>query len=423
MVLNKKSTIMYLLAILMVLSCYQIYLFRIAGSYVPLSAIVMALCIPFVKLSKLKDPIFSLFLLSIILNVISFTWSPMIGLWEYQLVFGYIFIITYSASKELNSPDVNVKLLKIFLLATLPNAFLIILFRLRPDIESIFIINFLDFFKNPDRLTDGALLNVWDENKAGGVFDNANAAASLHLVCIGFIIAIKGSLRKYSFLSLMLMNVLAVIFSGSKSAVMIMIASMLISFALNFLKGGRKDLSLRWLVFVIVMIFLMVLIFFSDSILLNSDFSKDTSTTSEDRINLIYFATDMFLKNPLFGLGYGGWQENIGRLGYLYNVQANWPPHNSIIDAWATSGILNALICVAIILILILRSLRYSRLPGLFNLYGPFISIIGAVIMPLGDPQPFLGSPQIAAPLGVLCCLVFKNLELRRETFKVSKLN
>jgi hypothetical protein len=209
----------------MILSCYQIYLFRIAGSYLPLSAIVMAMCIPFVKISKLKDPLVSLFFLSISLNIISIFWSPVIGLWEYQIVFGYIFFVTYAAFKEVSNINEAFRLVKLFVYASSINALLIIIFRFYPEIEAIFIIKFLDLFKNPDRLGFDTFLNVWDVDKAGGVFDNANTAASLHLVCIGLTVMLRPYINKITFVVFLLLNVIAVICSGSKSALIIMVMS------------------------------------------------------------------------------------------------------------------------------------------------------------------------------------------------------
>lgn len=66
----------------------------------------------------------------------------------------------------------------------------------------------------------------------------------------------------------------------------------------------------------------------------------------------------MFWQHPLIGLGYGGWQIKIGILGAQYGVRPDWPPHNSIIEAWATAGIFNSLICISIIII-ILKGVSY----------------------------------------------------------------
>ncbi|HFP9402817.1 TPA: O-antigen ligase family protein [Raoultella planticola] len=401
---------MFLLSVLMILSCYQIYLFRVAGSYLPLSAIVMTMCIPFVKISKLKDPIVATFSLSILLNIISVLWSPVIGLWEYQLVFGYIFFITYASFKEIKNLDSSYKLIKLFVYSSSINAALIILFRFRPEIEAVFILKFLDFFKNPDRLGLDAFLNVWDVDKAGGVFDNANTGASLHLVCIGLTIMLKPYIKKMPFFIFLFLNIFAVICSGSKSALIIMIAGSIFSFSLYYLRPGTKDLALRWLFVLSLSIISSILIYFVNDAFTSSTFAKDTSATSEDRFNLMAFAYDMFLQHPLTGLGYGGWQVKIGVLGSQYGVRPDWPPHNSIIEAWATSGILNSLFCVFIIFLLLKRSIRYLRRVNVSGSVGPLIAILGAVIMPLGDPQPFLGAPQLAAPLGIACCYVYRKL-------------
>lgn len=92
------------------------------------------MCIPFVKVLKLKDPLVVLFSMSLLLNAISILWSPVIGLWEYQMVFGYIFLITYATFKEIQDTELAGKLIKLFLMASAVNGVLIVIFRLRPEI-------------------------------------------------------------------------------------------------------------------------------------------------------------------------------------------------------------------------------------------------------------------------------------------------
>ncbi|WP_162754072.1 O-antigen ligase family protein [Escherichia coli] len=401
---------MFLLSGLMVLSCYQIYLFRIAGSYIPISALFMAMCIPFVKVLKLKDPLVVLFSMSLLLNAISILWSPVIGLWEYQMVFGYIFLITYAAFKEIQDTELAGKLIKLFLMASAVNGVLIVIFRLRPEIETVFILNFLNFFKNPDRLGFDTFLNVWDVDKAGGVFDNANTGAALHLVCVGLVLLMKPFFRSFPFIALLIINVCAVFFSGSKSALIILVLSSLFSFSLYFLRPGSKERSLRWFIIIILLFISCILLYYINDFLTSSTFAKDTSATSEDRFNLISFAYDMFWQHPLIGLGYGGWQIKIGILGAQYGVRPDWPPHNSIIEAWATAGIFNSLICISIIIIILKRSIIFVHKSESIPSIGGVIAVLGAVIMPLGDPQPFLGTPQLAAPLGIACCYIYRKL-------------
>ncbi|HCJ1211025.1 TPA: hypothetical protein NQO03_005664, partial [Klebsiella pneumoniae] len=162
---------------------------------------------------KLKDPLVVLFSMSLLLNAISILWSPVIGLWEYQMVFGYIFLITYATFKEIQDTELAGKLIKLFLMASAVNGVLIVIFRLRPEIEAVFILNFLKLFKNPDRLGFDTFLNVWDVDKAGGVFDNANTGAALHLVCVGLVLLMKPFFRSLPFIALLIINVCAVFFS------------------------------------------------------------------------------------------------------------------------------------------------------------------------------------------------------------------
>ncbi|EPO7756800.1 O-antigen ligase family protein, partial [Klebsiella pneumoniae] len=212
------------------------------------------------------------------------------------------------------------------------------------------------------------------------------------------------------FIALLIINVCAVFFSGSKSALIILVLSSLFSFSLYFLRPGSKERSLRWFIIIILLFISCILLYYINDFLTSSTFAKDTSATSEDRFNLISFAYDMFWQHPLIGLGYGGWQIKIGILGAQYGVRPDWPPHNSIIEAWATAGIFNSLICISIIFIILKRSIIFVHKSESIPSIGGVIAVLGAVIMPLGDPQPFLGTPQLAAPLGIACCYIYRKL-------------
>lgn len=81
------------------------------------------------------------------------------------MVFGYIFLITYAAFKEIQDTELAGKLIKLFLMASAVNGVLIVIFRLRPEIEAVFILNFLNFFKNPDCLGKVRISTLRNENE------------------------------------------------------------------------------------------------------------------------------------------------------------------------------------------------------------------------------------------------------------------
>jgi hypothetical protein len=399
---QRTKLLYYIVYLWMILSTYQIYLFRIAGSYIPLTAIAMLMCLPLINWRKLKDPIAWLFVITIMWNIVSLSWAKIVGLWEYQLVFGYVFIFTYMAFKEIPYANTAFKLIRVFLLFSSLNAILVVLFRLNTGLEDKFINTYLGLFKNPDRLEYPLRINVIDPLKSGGVFDNANTAATLHLACIGFAIMIKNSLQRITYAYLLTINSLAVVMSGSKSALLLLASSLILIFILNFISKRGRDIALRisLLMFSTVIILSIVYIYFTS--IANSPFSQETANTTGDRFNLILLAYDLFKGHMVLGLGYGGWQEQIKNLATAYNVDPSWPPHNSIVEAWATSGLVNALLGISIIIILFKRVLTYK--PHNTNIqYGLLIALIACIIMPLGDPQPLLGAAQVSAPLGIAC--------------------
>lgn len=402
MVLRKSEIAYYFLIIWMFLSCFQVYTVSILGSYLPLTSFIMILSISLINFNQFKDVLYIFYTLLFVLTLIYFFKSTEIGLWLYQLFFGFIFIISYSVFKRIDDPEKVFKLLKVFLFSCALNAFLIILFRLYPEVESVFISLLLGFFKNPDRLQGNVGLNVWDVNKSGGVFDNANTAATLHLICFGLVIMLKKHINIIIYCLILALNFFAIIASGSKSAVIILFSSILLVGTICFYYFGNSQYKIiKIFALVIFSIFgLFTLSYFMNKFF-STDFGKNTADTSQDRSNLLNFAYDLFLQNPIQGLGFGGWGVKSDQFGSLYGILPSWPPHNSLVEAWANTGLLGFMLVVSIISILLSRCLQYIKNINIQEGKGLTIALLGAVLMPLGDPQPFLGPVQGAAALGV----------------------
>lgn len=394
------------------LSCYQIYLIRIGGSILPLTTFLMLGLIPFIKFNQFKDKLYLIYVFLFLLTLIYFFWSREIGMWLYQLFFGFSFIISYCISKRVSNYNKLFFLLKVFIWSCALNAFLVIFFRIFPDVESLFIRLFLGIFKNPDRLSSDALLNVWSVNKSGGVFDNGNTAATLHLICFGIIYMLKNNFKFLSYNFLLILNFLAVLSSGSKSALMILIFLFIFTHFFGFYAVGSASKKIVKFLFIIIsfaFIFLLGSYFYD--LFLSSDFGLDTMKTSEDRFNLYYLAYDLILKFPFGGLGFGGWQYYIDIYGSYYNVLSNWPPHNSLIESWANTGILGFILSVSIIFIILNRCAIFIKKLDIQQGKGMLIACLGAILMPLGDPQPLLGPVQAAPALGIVCAYCYMALK------------
>lgn len=415
MVISKIKILYFILFVLLSLSCYQIYFFRIAGSYLPVTTYILLLLIPFIKINQFKDSLFVFYVLLFIITVFYYFKSSNIGAWLYQIFFGFIFLISYAASKNISDFNFFIKLVKVFLYSSLFNSLLIILFRYNGDFEYFFINNFLSFFKNPDRLSSEVGLNVFDSYKAGGVFDNANTAATFHLICYGLTIMIKNFLRRKIFLFVVIINFLAVLMSGSKSAIILLVFLSFLSLLLAFYFNSRGNVKIIKTLFLSIF---TIFIYFSfstlNSLFFKSSFGQQTSDTSDERYKIWLFAYDLFIKDPILGLGFGGWAEKNNQFGHLYSILANWPPHNSLIEAWANTGILGFFLSICIIFIIFWRVYVFFKLIDIQEGKGLLIALGSAILMPLGDPQLLLGPVQAAPILGVVFAYCYKKLKFSR---------
>jgi O-antigen ligase len=81
-------------------------------------------------------------------------------------------------------------------------------------------------------------------------------------------------------------------------------------------------------------------------------FTSDYNFGSRER--LWTRAADVIQDSPIAGLGFGGWEEQIGRIGSF----AALPPHNYLIAAWVNSGLLAAVLVVTFVLVVIALGLR-----------------------------------------------------------------
>lgn len=385
---------------------YQIYFLPALGTYFPLALMLAYAAVPMLRLRQSDRDLALLFAAYALVVVASGAWSPDFGAWANGVAYGCLFFCAFFVSRSFSDAEALPRVLNGFLMLTALNAIMVIVFRLAPGIEDAFFASSLrNVLSNPKLVANYDLFipNTYDPDKAGGVFGNANTGAAFNLLCMGVALATMGSRgRLGNFVYLALFS-LAIMMSGSKSAIMIYAAAASILVFLLFLRVRSAHLRMVLLSVSgsVALVVTLVAIALFDTIG-SSEFSQNVSQTSEYRMLLWRVARLTFPDHPIRGLGFGGWFEVLANYAAT-GVNIAWPPHNSLVMAWADSGIFAVILIAAIWWRVFARLFRHavhdqSRGPALGALFG-----LGCVAaMSMGDTFSLFGNQNMAVPLGIL---------------------
>lgn len=398
----------WFLTLAMVLATYQLFV-PLLVTYLPLALIFSFLCIKFVRINK-DDHILFLFFIFYLGNVlVSFQWSSDKGAWISSVVYGFLFFLGYFSTKSFRdrsgSESTLSRILYLFLIFACINAILVIIFRVLPEVESYFWSSgLMGLFKSPKRLVNIGFFkpNVFDINKSGGVFDNANTGAAFNLLCFGATICLQNNLSRIRFFTFILLFSFAILASGSKSAIAILLLMGGIM-SLSIFLSKNKAIWQFFFGYFLIGVIAFVLFFWGEitSFVNTSSFMAESLRTMTYRSILWDVAIQQIERHPYFGLGYGGWGDAIAPYKLMLSGQT-LPPHNSLISAWIDTGIIAPISITIIWLICFIKLLlAYLKSPNVFQL-GVMFSFVSVAAMSMGDTFSIFGNPNIAFPLGFL---------------------
>ncbi|MGX9789841.1 O-antigen ligase family protein [Mycobacterium sp. MMS18-G62] len=193
--------------------------------------------------------------------------------------------------------------------------------------------------------------NVLDPHKSGGFFVNGNVASlfggvAALLLCV----AARRTMHHwlYAFAAL---SFAGSIFTGSKSVVFIGAGAALVVMFLPHMRKGSAVLIALSVVLSLPLVFPLltsVVERIAPTFYANSDFSYGA------RERLWSRAAQMFQETPILGPGFGGWVEQIGKIG----SRSDLPPHNVLVATWAYSGIVAVVLAVVFIVAAIAFGIR-----------------------------------------------------------------
>ncbi len=376
----------FIYAFIILSSIFQLYFLHIGKSYISLTTISILLLIPFLfmNLQLLTwKPLFAVSLI-LIFQIISLLWSIDIKMgFSFILkfvLFILVVIITYILARK--NHKIFIYILEIYFLLLLLEVFLVIYFRLHPMIKLGFLhTKIAEIFINPnviEGLWSGEKNNIFDPNKSGGFFVNANVAAAFLGIntFISYGLSKSYSIKWLNIITFLL--VIGILFTGSKAGlILIVLLTLFLNLVYKFIGSHLTMQKVLITLFFIILLYLTLL--FSYNYILNNYFAKEITNTTEIRFLIWDCALKQFLYSPLIGLGFGGWHEIFSQYAMSKGISSGYPPHNTLIYLWAQSGIFVVILAIFFMIYVIKFGFRLIK-SNVKELKGLGIAVLGAYL-------------------------------------------
>ena len=342
-------------AIATVTATFQFYsLLPIIGIYPSISTVASILSVKSINLSQLiKFGWVRAFLMLESFRFVSIFWSPqpMLGIRNLIYEIPFLFIVSAFASPDPVFYNAKQKIIYYSLLSISANAILVILFRLFPQIELLFLSSFIaKIFMGTNAIesflyeSDVFSFTTLDPDKAGGFFFNGNVAATfLGIGAMGgwFI----GQVQKSFILKCSgILCWCAVFFTGSKAAVMIALILPCLLYMLGLICSNTLTLQ-KIIVFLCVSLTFAVSLQIAYMLLSDSAFLHNSSSTLDSRKTIWSYALQAFPSHFFTGLGFGGWSQSAPLLA-INGYRSTMPEHSLFLKMWSESGILALLVSI-----------------------------------------------------------------------------
>lgn len=318
--------------------------------------------------SRADSPLVVILGLFVAVTVVSLLWALPSGmhLGSVTVVFGIVFLLWLREVIVLARDEP--RLLDTIMLWTVPGvvvqAVLAILFRLDPAVEDRFLHSNLALLAAGPRVeeiyTDIAS-NVIDPNRSGGFFMNGNVASlfggvAALLLCVSARVTMRRWLYAVAALSFV-----GAIFTGSKTGAILGSGCAIAILLVPHLRRGKSLLILLPVALLMPFAFSQVMGLVDR---VAPTFYAATGSSYSERELLWSRAAEMFKESPILGPGFGGWVEQVGKVG----SRTDLPPHNFLVAAWAYSGIVAVALAIAFMVAAIVFSFRTTTAqPTLFD--------------------------------------------------------
>ena len=298
----------------------------------------------------------------ILLYTTSLIWSPdrKMGLQPIGYFAQFLIIFAAVVTEGRRDERLIVRLLIATAALSVAEAFLVTVGRFSPGMKLSFLLTpVAKWVITPsiiDSLFTGSFNGVMDPTKSGGMFVNANVAATFLgvVACTAFGLSLHLRRKWVGVLGGLLLGAIA--FTGSKAGLILAVAVPVV--ALHFIslryRGWRNRIRMT-MVGVIVLGLIGWLgpkamhVGEASSYAALSSFAKKSDVSLSSRLKIWEYGAQAFVRHPFKGQGFGGWQENFPRYARTVGLSPGLPPQNTIIYLWSQGGLLAALLGLALI--------------------------------------------------------------------------
>lgn len=354
-------------------------------------------------------------------NMMSLAWSSDTRLGTVSIVYTILFV-TISINTALaaqHRPRAVYRVLLIVALLASANSALVVLFRLSPSIEDQFLRSSIaKVLINPNALEaaiDGTEPNnVFDPQKAGGVFLNANTAALYTAVTSITAYYLSRILYFKTGAVLAATAYLAIPFTGSKAATILSVAMILLAWLARVLSKKYGATLIFWLLAFVFAVAATILTVSTMSLSTPEpiqDFSAQVASTTGVRILIWQHFIDVFSLAPILGQGFGGWQESFEIHASALGLSVAFPPHNTFIYLWSQSGIFAVLLgCIFMSTVLLFAKRLLVSPVREISLLGSAVGTVASWVFVhgMGENSGLLGDPRQQALFAALIGLAYQ---------------
>jgi O-antigen ligase len=233
---------------------------------------------------------------------------------------------------------------------------LCILFRISPGIEDRFLrseIATITMGRRALALFSDSPANVFDPSKAGGFFANGNQASLFGGVAALLLwVGARRSGDRWLYLVAAL-SLVGSVATGSKTAPL---AAAILGIAIlllpQMLRSVSGSIGLTFVALAVSTLAISEMITRDRSPL----FTGASGASYAVRQRLWERAVRLLEDSPWLGVGFGGWEEQIGKIGSVKSL----PPHNYLIAAWLNSGLVAAALVAGFIFTAVVFGLRVA---------------------------------------------------------------
>lgn len=319
----------------------------------------------------------TLYVLGIILAyVISLLWSSdrKMGLQPIGYFAQFLIIFAAVVTEGRRDEKLIIRLLIATAVVSLSEALIVILGRFSPGMKLSFLLTpVAKWVITPniiDNLFNGSFNGVMDPTKSGGMFVNANVAATFLgvVACTAFGLSLHLRRKWLGVLGGVLLSAIA--FTGSKAGLLLAVAVPVV--ALHFIslryRGWRNRIRMTMTGVIVLGIIgwigpKAIHVGETSSYAALSSFAKKSDVSLSSRLEIWEYGAHAFMRHPFKGQGFGGWQENFPRYARTVGLSPGLPPQNTIIYLWSQGGLPAALLGLALIYEILVIGVRQVRNP------------------------------------------------------------